>query len=510
MKRPWRFLRLAALLTAAAIALSCARQDYAEVQILQTTDIHGWLTDSDVMDAGGGWLRIASLIEQQRREFPPQHTLLIDCGDTVQGTFAASITKGEIPLTLLDALNYDVWIPGNHELDFGVLRFAEMCGAQETRILCGNLSLDADDGSHSFTPWRLFKCGNAEIAVIGMTASYLNQWFWGAGAAGYTVNPAAESIAQILPEILMQKPDMIVLAIHQGWMIDDPREVNEVTAIAERFPEIDLILGGHTHWEHAGRKIGPQTWYVQAGRHADALGVVRATLDTKRNEVVDIESWLATPDATVPLFEPARQTVAEPLENSAAEAAKAVATIARDIPADGTPGIDCATSELISAAVADATKAQAVIHGRLSEEGLSAGVVTELDLFNLVPYENSIGLLSLTPEELKAIIEEQLRNRGSYVACGLYGVKAVVNQQGQVTELINGDGTPLRGRIITAFNSYTLAGGGGRFPVLREIAARPEVLAKDTALETRHLVRIFAQSNSPLNFSVTRWILSEN
>ena len=86
---------------------------------------------------------------------------------------------------------------------------------------------------------------------------------------------------------------MIVLAIHQAWTESpDPRNVNEVLDIIADFPEIDLVLGGHTHRRFPGDKISQSTWYVQAGHAAQCLGGVKADFDKKTKKLKKISSWL--------------------------------------------------------------------------------------------------------------------------------------------------------------------------------------------------------------------------
>jgi len=271
-----------------------------EVLFLQTTDIHGYIETSDELDAGGGWLRLATLIGRNRQAAGRDRTLLIDCGDTCQGGVGAAISRGQVGVDLLNALEYDVWVPGNHELDFGVRRCWELCRAAGARTLCGNLELTVDGERCRFPAWRLFERGGARIAVIGAAASYLENWLWGAGMTGYTVEMAIAMLARIMPEVLRAKPDMVVLAAHQGWHESDPRGVNEVAAIVGRHPEIDLILGGHTHRRRTGVRLGKRTWYVQAGQHAGHLAVVRATIDLERHRVTDLTSHLVPAGADVP------------------------------------------------------------------------------------------------------------------------------------------------------------------------------------------------------------------
>ena len=476
------------------------------IQLLQTTDIHGYLEHSDELEAGGGWLRVATLIRQRRDEWGAQRTVLIDCGDTCQGTLVARLSRGSVAVDLLNALKYDVWVPGNHELDFGVERYVGLCRLAGERSLCGNVTCSVNGKTVALPAWRFLERGGARIAVIGANASYLENWLWGDAMQGYRVEPAQVVLGRIMPGLLRRRPDMIVLAIHQGWLENDPREVNEIRALVARFPEIDLILGGHTHRLRSGMKLGAKTWYVQAGMHAGHLAVVRAIIDLQAHRVLDIGSELVPADMDV-APEPAARAAAEGwLAKSSAFARKPAGTLAGAVSADGMPGEDCGTSELVCRAIAAAVGADVVFHGRLSRSGLSRGTVLEGHLSALVPYENNIAVASLTLQELREVVAEQQQFRTSYAYNGIWGAEVVVSGNGAVRSLSVPAARAPNGRILTALNSYAAAGAGGRFPRLRAIIRRPEAELRDSGIDTRDAVRKFLGNHPNLKLKTRRWI----
>lgn len=491
------------------LGLWLARGGTVDLLVLQTADIHGAI-GTPVLPDEGDWLRLASTIDHLRRAHGAGRTLLIDCGDTCQGSFAARVTNGVVGPALLRQMNVDVWVPGNHDLDFGPARLLEWTRAWQLPTLCGNLVLRLDGQRHSFPPWRRFERDGAVIAVIGATASYLRQWTWGETARQIDVTMAAELLDRVLPEILRSRPDLIVLAAHQGWLESDPRAVNEVHDIALRYPEIDLILGGHTHRPLAGLKIGPATWYVQPGALATHVAAVRVRLDTARHRVLELTSELV-PTADRAPVSPGPELVALLATVDAAGAAL-VCRLQEGVSAGGTPGVSCAASELICRSFAEVTGAAVVLHGTLSRCGLPAGDVSERDLFGLVPYENTIALADLTPAELETVVAEQLTNRASYVYCGLWGLEAriVEGTDGaaatvRLRQPDNG-AAPRPERLTVAMNSYTAAGGGGRFPALSEILGRPQTHARNSGIEARDAVRQYLRRHAAEAVTARTWL----
>ena len=495
---------LAASIAVFAIsAVVPATATVVRIQILQTTDLHGYVDHSDELEHGGGMLRLATAIKRRRRIFGRNRTILIDCGDTVQGTWEAAYSRGQVGIEYLRELDYDVWVPGNHELDFGTARLLDFCRQTRGFVTAANLAIQNDHDTYSTPPWRLFRRGSARIAVSGMTSAAMDLWFWGEQYKGYQADPTEQILEQILPRVLVMKPDMIILAAHQGWLPGESRGINDIKQIAEHYPQLDLILGGHTHWEHAGKEIGPRTWYVQAGRHADMLGVIFAEIDTDKNKVLDITSRLLTieedrftPDKAM------RDTLTSHWLGAANQAgAKTIGMTESGISADGRLGVDCPKFELLCRAIAEATQVDAVIHSRLTRFDLKAGPVTRREVYMMVPYENGIGVAELTAAQIITIMEEQQSKRNSYVACGLWGLDIQRDETGKPRGLLTSDGqqVPASAKFRVAFNSYTLASGGGRFPTLRKITRQPSANLRDTGLMTRAVVEAYFRKHSPVN-----------
>ena len=510
---PGRHVRLPGWLVVLALILALpAGAEIAELQVLATTDLHAHLDRGEGEENSGGWLRVATLIRQRREAAGSEKTLLVDCGDTVEGTFIGLVSRGEVALDLLKALKYDVWVPGNHEFDFGTSRLREIFTSMSGPLLCGNLELGTTASRPlTFPAWRMFEKQGVRVAVIGATASYLDQWLWGKDLAGYRVEPALDMLRRVMPDVHKAKADVIILAIHQGWLFKDPRGVNELPAIVRRFPEIDLVLGGHTHQTVPGEKIGFRTWYVQPGYCGSHLAVVRVKVDTAKHAVIDIESELLPAAATVP-FDPEAERVVQGWERKTANAGWVPAgTLKNEISATGTPGENCGTSELICQAIAAATGAQVVLHGKLTMVSLPAGRISTAKLFALIPFENSIGVAWLAPADLRRVIAEQYGERGTASYNGVWGVQVTVDHQGQVTELRWPDGRPLAAdvRIKVAANSYVIAGGGGRNPILREMVRAPAAKLEDTGVNSRDAVLEFLRTHPDCTLTPRRWVQTE-
>jgi 2',3'-cyclic-nucleotide 2'-phosphodiesterase (5'-nucleotidase family) len=130
--------------------------------------------------------------------------------------------------------------------------------------------------------------------------------------------------------------------------------------------------------------------------------------------------------------------------------------------------------------------------------------VRRRDAWRLVPYENRIGVLSLTAQELREVLEENAVLAGSIHFLGAYGVSyelrpdAPRGKRVGDLSLAGGEKPHPRRRFRVAFNSYSLASGGGRFPALRRLADSPTSRARMTDIDTRSALVDYIRKRSPV------------
>ena len=372
--------------------------------------------------------------------------------------------------------------------------YRTFCALAGERLLCGNFSVN---GQPTPKAYRMFERNGVKVAVIGMEASYFSHWLLKDELAQCNSEKAVPVIRRILPEVLALKPDVIVLATHQGWFYGrDTRNVNEVNEIAQAFPEIDIIIGAHTHRLLPGRKIGLKAWYVQPGAHCEYIGVLKVKADTEKHCVVDIQSSLkaVTPDLPEdvelakelePFFQQLKEFNEKPLGIA----------LEKEITANGRPGVSCQTSDLIAQAIAEAVGADAAFHSRLTESSLPAGEILQQHLFDLIPYENKIVSAMFTAEQLEQLMEEQwaLRNN-PYRYSGPWNM-LFRNSGGKMTLVsINGE-PPVQGRRYrVAFNSHTAA-GSGNLPLLKQLIEAPDAQLSVTRINTRRATELFLRNH---------------
>lgn len=474
------------------------------VRILHTSDLHANLTGDDI--APTSFAQLATVLKQLRADAPGP-VLHIDTGDTIEGSLAGALCKGRTILEALNDMGCDIWVPGNHEFDYGPQNFLELMEKCPVPALCGNLWPRGGPLKQRYPAAKLLYCGKAHIAIIGLTASFLPNWYLNDFREAFEVETAVATLKRILPAILAQHPDAIILGIHQGLATrqQDPRGVNEVVAIAQLFPEIDLILGGHTHRAIPGRRVG-HSWYLQPGAHGEFVGVAELTIDLEAHEVTQITSHLVQPVLETTADQQILDRLSKVVTATAAAEAQVVhAPLSRAVSAKGQPGVSCPISELICRALAAGTGAEVALHGTLSTTGLPANrEILGRDLFAVIPYENTAVTAEVTADELEAIVAEQWKGRKIYTYSGVWGADVIIDADGQahVTGIGPSHAAPVPNRRYRlVLNSHTAA-GGGRAPMLRRILEAPATACKDTGLSTRELLRAWLKDN-PDDFTIT-------
>lgn len=481
--------------------LAEARQ--LELSILFTTDVHGHIwptTDYEGHPDVGGFLRCAGRIETLRAERPA--SLLLDIGDTFQGAPESFLTGGRLLIDGLNFMGYDAWVLGNHEFDWWPEALRRLHDQADVPFLAANLYFteEQDNWLPKIRPYIMREIDGVRIAVIGLTTQGIPRWSRPHLLDFALFKPSVETLREVLPRVREEGADIIIVAGHQGYKEKGDDFANEIHAVMRTFPEIDVFIGGHTHTPvHDMLENG--VLFVQSGYHGIWLGEVTLVYDTVEKAVVKKSGRLDRMDASVPFHEgllarwrPQLDAVKEELDQVIGHNPERLTTSPDAL--GRSP-----MQNLIAKAIAEGTGADLVLHGSLGEEALEAGPVTYRDVWKVVPYENTIGLLSLTPAEIRTILTENRTRELSDHSLGPYGftytIAPFVPEDRRIADLRDLDGNPLqaRKRYVVALNSFVLASGGNRYPETRLLADRPESRLRMLPVDTRALVVSYIEKN---------------
>jgi S-sulfosulfanyl-L-cysteine sulfohydrolase len=226
----------------------------------------------------GGFAHLATLVKRLRAQRPG--ALLLDGGDSWQGSATALWTRGEDMIACSKLLGVDV-MTGHWEFTYGAARLkqavdAEMKGRIE--FIAQNVRT-ADFGDPAFKPYILREVNSVPVAIIGQAFPYTpiaNPRYF---VAEWTFGIQEETLQQVVEEVRRKGAQAVVLLSHNGMDVD--------LKLASRVPGIDVILGGHTHdavpQPVPVKNRGGTTLVTNAGCSGKFLGVL--DLDVKQGKV---------------------------------------------------------------------------------------------------------------------------------------------------------------------------------------------------------------------------------
>ncbi|RAU20861.1 thiosulfohydrolase SoxB [Paramagnetospirillum kuznetsovii] len=236
------------------------------------------LTSEDFSQLGktygkvGGLDRMATLVKAIRAERPGK-TLLIDSGDTWQGSYTALKTGGEDMVDAMNLLGVEA-MTAHWEFTYGEARVKELVEKLKFPFLCGNVK-DNEWEEDAFAHTAAFERGGVKIAVIGQAFPYTPvanpRWMMPKWSFGIR----EEDMQKRVNDARAKGADLVVVASHNGFDVD--------RKMASRVKGIDVMLTGHTHDAIPELIRVGDTLLVASGSHGKFLG--RLDLEVKGKKV---------------------------------------------------------------------------------------------------------------------------------------------------------------------------------------------------------------------------------
>ena len=240
-----------------ALLLALSAMGFAKevnVKILGTSDVHGrvvpWSYASDTEDKSGSYAQLSTLINQRRKE--NKNVILVEVGDSIQDNsidlFASNLEEAKnhpIP-KVLNYMKYDVFVPGNHEFNFGMPVLNEILNDIKAKKLAANLY--HKDGKRYLQPTTIIQKDGVKIGIIGLTTPMSAKFEEDTGnLKDYKYVPMIEETKKQVKDLKAKKVDAIVVVAHMG--IENENNIPEtgLRDLANAVPEIDAIIAGHMH-----------------------------------------------------------------------------------------------------------------------------------------------------------------------------------------------------------------------------------------------------------------------
>jgi 2',3'-cyclic-nucleotide 2'-phosphodiesterase (5'-nucleotidase family) len=438
------------------------------IQLLHTDDIHGHL-DADIVQSAsasstfraGGMAQLAGQVAAFRAR-APQRTLLIDAGDAWQGTFISNANKGEAVTKAMNLMHYDALAVGNHDFDWGQEVLAQRAKEAAFPFLAANV-LETKTGRSPpyLKPFEVRDLGIARVGIIGLTNPGSATIVKATSIAGLLFQPAADSIRPLISE-LQKQADIVVVAAHIGTA--------EAVQLARDVPGIDVIVAAHDHLPIQTARLEGRTTIVDAGAYTQYVGRLEIIVDRATHKMKDaVRGGAVMPIAANPNVTPDPE-IAKLVDERRAETEKYTSRV---VGRTTEPLINTREETGFGNLITDAF----VEYGRQQgwktdvafynmagvRASFAAGQLTYGQLYEALPFSNTVVNVDLTGADLAAIIDRAACVNGRLHMAGVVVSFRFDNGAPNCVRSITVGGVPLASTRTyhVATIDYLLLGGDG-------------------------------------------------
>ncbi|MER9403002.1 5'-nucleotidase C-terminal domain-containing protein [Mesorhizobium caraganae] len=485
-----------AALSASTLSLSAAPSfaDYT-LNILHFNDWHSRIEGNNKYESTcsaeeetkgeciGGAGRLVTAIAQERKKLEGQNVLLLNAGDSFQGSLFYITYKGAAEEEFLNQIKPDAVTLGNHEFDDGESALVPYLDKAQFPVVSANVLPNDKSGAAGKTkPSIVVEVGGQKIGIIGAVTNDTPEL--ASPGPNIAIADDVKSITAEVEKLKAQGVNKIIAVTHIGY-----RRERDVIA---KIPGIDVVVGGHSHslLSNTDPKAegpyptmvdnpdGSKVPVVQAASYSKYLGEFKVVFDD--NGVVKEASGdpifldkSITPDPAVLARIKELGAPIEALKNKeVAETTEAI-----DGSRENCRTKECAMGNLVSDAILDRVKGQGVeivvSNGGGLRASIDKGTVTMGEVLTVLPFQNTLATFQISGKDLVAGLEngvsqvEDGAGRFPQVAGLKYAFnKSVAPNAGRVksVEVMEGGAwAPINPDkdYLVATNNYVRQGGDG-------------------------------------------------
>lgn len=485
-----------AALSASTLGLSAAPSfaDYT-LNILHFNDWHSRIEGNNKYESTcsaeeetkgeciGGAGRLVTAIAQERKKLEGQNVLLLNAGDSFQGSLFYITYKGTAEEEFLNQIKPDAVTLGNHEFDDGESALVPYLDKAQFPIVSANVvANDKSGAAGKIKPSIVLEVGGQKIGIIGAVTNDTPEL--ASPGPNIAIADDVKSITAEVEKLKAQGVNKIIAVTHIGY-----RRERDVIA---KIPGIDVVVGGHSHslLSNTDPKAegpyptmvdnpdGSKVPVVQAASYSKYLGEFKVVFDDNGNvkeasgDPIFLDKSI-TPDPAVLARIKELGAPIEALKNKeVAETAEAI-----DGSRENCRTKECAMGNLVSDAILDRVKGQGVeivvSNGGGLRASIDKGTVTMGEVLTVLPFQNTLATFQISGKDLVAGLEngvsqvEDGAGRFPQVAGLKYSFdKSVAPNAGRVksVEVMEGGAwAPINPDkdYLVATNNYVRQGGDG-------------------------------------------------
>lgn len=437
--------------------------DNKVVDILSFNDFHG-----NVLESGKniGAAKLVGVVNEYKAKATTEYGVIpVSAGDLYQGTAISNLTTGKPVTAMLKAMGLEASAIGNHEFDWGIDNINAWSKEGGFSFLAANIvKKDTEERVSYAQPYKVVERNGVKIGLIGISTPETATSTLAENVKDVEFLDPVDTVAKwnkVLRET--EKVDAVVVIAHAGAYQDsNTKEITGEAADIAKIEGVDAVIAGHNHAVVSGEINGVPV--VEGGYNGRALAKLTFTFDDS-NKLIDVEPSVDVflgKEATLPVDENVLKEVNDMNSGLSEILGQKVTSLKERLSHDDkntavTPlGVTVAETmrKIVGTEIA-------VTNGGGIRRSLEQGDVTIGDMYEILPFDNTIVTLDVKGSDLYGIIEHGINTEG--FAWGQYaGIKVWYNpEDGKVSSIRLNDGTKIDmdKYYSIAINDFMLTGG---------------------------------------------------
>lgn len=282
-------------LLCALSAVSTAMAQEVNIKLLGTSDVHGrivpWSYGADIEDKSGSYAQIATYVKDVRKN--NKNVVLVEVGDAIQDNQIDVFAKDKkyykdhpIP-KVLNEMNYDIFVLGNHEFNFGMKALDEILKDIKAKKLTANFYHKKNDKRYIDATTIIEKDG-VKLGIIGLSTPMSAKFEEDTGNLKDMkfTSPTEEARTQV-EKLKAKGVDAIIAVTHMG--IDNENNIPDtgMRDVINAVDGIDVVIAGHMH-KDVPSEIIKNTLITEPHRYGTVVSEVDLTFDINDKKEVKL------------------------------------------------------------------------------------------------------------------------------------------------------------------------------------------------------------------------------
>ena len=276
-------------------AISTAMAQEVNIKLLGTSDVHGrivpWSYGADIEDKSGSYAQIATYVKDVRKN--NKNVVLVEVGDAIQDNQIDVFAKDKkyykdhpIP-KVLNEMNYDIFVLGNHEFNFGMKALDEILKDIKAKKLTANFYHKKNDKRYIDATTIIEKDG-VKLGIIGLSTPMSAKFEEDTGNLKDMkfTSPTEEARTQV-EKLKAKGVDAIIAVTHMG--IDNENNIPDtgMRDVINAVDGIDVVIAGHMHKDVPSETI-KNTLITEPHRYGTVVSEVDLTFDINDKKEVKL------------------------------------------------------------------------------------------------------------------------------------------------------------------------------------------------------------------------------